>query len=536
MGRSDRQVDFDREFGGLVDALVAARGAPAAAGRRRAGRARVTDLAGLAAELLPGAAWVAGRSAGRRRPIAWVRVLRARVPAFDALEPGDLVIASASALAVVAPGAAELRDLVAALAAVPVSGVLLVGHGAEPPADGASARGGRPGHPRRADRRDRAGAERRRVHRRAAARSWSGRRRCSRRSSGAAPWRAAASAALVATVSGFLGRALALEAGRGEPRSSSTRPRRRPRAAADAARYQAKAADERRRAARPAARRPPARRARSWCSAPSRSSELARVALPRVAGLLALELAREEAVRGAADRARRAEPMPSAGPPWVVLLARQREPGAEDDSDGGARRPRGGPPGASGCSPRRAGWRSAATPTASSSASSRPGGAEDVRRLAEQVGDRLGRTGRDLARRSPAAADRPGAEAEARSTLEAALALDDPPRARPRGPARDLPDAGRAAQAARRPAPGARAVLEPLLDARPDVRRERLETLRALLAHGGVGEAAAALGVHRNTVAYRLRRIEAATGWRLADPELRLPLAVALGLVQDDQV
>ena len=54
--------------------------------------------------------------------------------------------------------------------------------------------------------------------------------------------------------------------------------------------------------------------------------------LPRVAGLLALELAREEAVRGAADRARRAEPMPGAGPPWVMLLARQREPGAEDDA------------------------------------------------------------------------------------------------------------------------------------------------------------------------------------------------------------
>ena len=30
VGRSDRQVDFDREFGGLVDALVTARGAPSA--------------------------------------------------------------------------------------------------------------------------------------------------------------------------------------------------------------------------------------------------------------------------------------------------------------------------------------------------------------------------------------------------------------------------------------------------------------------------------------------------------------------------
>ena len=57
--------------------------------------------------------------------VAWVRVLRARVPAFDALDPGDLVIAAPSALAVVAPGSLELRDFVAALAAVPVSGLLV---------------------------------------------------------------------------------------------------------------------------------------------------------------------------------------------------------------------------------------------------------------------------------------------------------------------------------------------------------------------------------------------------------------------------
>jgi DNA-binding PucR family transcriptional regulator len=73
-----------------------------------------------------------------------------------------------------------------------------------------------------------------------------------------------------------------------------------------------------------------------------------------------------------------------------------------------------------------------------------------------------------------------------------------------------------------------------LLDSRPDVRREHLATLRALLDRGGVNEAAGALGVHRNTVAYRARRIEALTGWRLSDPELRLPLALAVRLVQDD--
>lgn len=486
----------------------------------------MTDLASLAAELLPGAAWVAGERPGR--PIAWVRVLRARVPAFDALEPGDLVVASASSLAVVAPDAAELRDLVAALAAVPVSGVLLVD--TEASAAEALAAAGIPAI--RVERTDPIELERSVVgfivaggaelERQASLLEAELRRRA---------LEGGGVAALVGAVSGFLGRALALEAGRGAALVVHAPPEA-PRAAADAARYQARASES---AVALRVPLPPA-------AGPPRAlvvlgtepvGELARVALPRVAGLLALELARDEAVHGAADRARQAEPMPSAGPPWVVLLARQREPGAEDDSEA-ARAGRE--------EVRRqirllAPARRMALRGDADSVELRlvgAGGDEDIRRLADQVGDRLSRTVA-ISRPFTAAADRPGAEAEARSTLEAALALDDPPRLaradrlaiyRMLGALHRLPDGPRLA----------RSVLEPLLDARPDVRRERLETLRALLAHGGVGEAAAALGVHRNTVAYRLRRIEAATGWRLADPELRLPLAVALGLVQDDQV
>ena len=64
-----------------------------------------------------------------------------------------------------------------------------------------------------------------------------------------------------------------------------------------------------------------------------------------------------------------------------------------------------------------------------------------------------------------------------------------------------------------------------------DARRERLATLRAVLEHPGLQEAADSLGIHRNTLAYRLRRIEATTGWQLADAELRLPLALAVRLV-----
>jgi purine catabolism regulator len=133
------------------------------------------------------------------------------------------------------------------------------------------------------------------------------------------------------------------------------------------------------------------------------------------------------------------------------------------------------------------------------------------------------------------AADRPTAEAEARATLDAALALPEPPAVAPAdrlaayrlmGALHNLPDGPRLAAA----------ILAPILVGRPDVRRERLETLRAVLEHGGVNEAALALGVHRNTIAYRLRRIEALAGWRLADPELRLPLSVAVRIVQEDQI
>jgi purine catabolism regulator len=131
------------------------------------------------------------------------------------------------------------------------------------------------------------------------------------------------------------------------------------------------------------------------------------------------------------------------------------------------------------------------------------------------------------------ALDRPAAEAEARATLESAESLPEPPRVaraarlpvyRLLGGLHNLPDGERLS----------RALLEPLLRGRADVRREHLATLRALLDGGSVNEAAIALGVHRNTVTYRVRRIEELTGWRLSDPEIRLPIAVALRLVQDD--
>lgn len=516
----------------------------------------MTDLAALADELLPGATWAGGRRGDR--PIAWVRVMRARVPAFDALDPGDLAIVPAAALGVLAPGPAELAELVAALAGVPVSGAILVeAEAATDPAagpagarlagsvDAAAAAFAAAGIPTvRVARTDPASLERSVVgfivgrgaelERQAALLEAELRRRA---------LEGGGAAALVALVSSFLGRALALEAGRGGAIVVHA-PAEVPSTAADAARYEAATGRGRQRpeasdgAGATVALRVdlPSSGGTSGALAvlgPEPASELARVTLPRVAGLLALELAREDAVRGATDRARRAEPMPSAGPPWTMLLARQRDPGADDDS-------------AAARDARETARRAIRLLAPARRVSLRgdanslelrlvaAGNGDEVAALADRVADLLGRPVA-LSRPFESAGDRPAAEAEARATLEAAVALDRPPRIaradrlalyRMLGAVHKLPDGPRLA----------RAVLEPLLDARPDVRRERLETLRALLAHGGVGEAAAALGVHRNTVAYRLRRIEAATGWRLSDPDLRLPLAVALGLVQEDQV
>jgi purine catabolism regulator len=498
----------------------------------------VTDLAALADELFPGAPRSAPKG-GRAAPqIAWVRVMRARVPAFDALEPGDVAIVPATALGVVAPGPTELADLVAALAAVPVSGAILAE--GESGADAAA-------FERAASALGKAGISSVRVHGPDAAaveRSVVGfivgrGAELERQASlleGELRRRALEGggvAALVATVSAFLGRALALEAGRGAPIVVHA-PAEAPGAAAEAARYEAGAAGR----STPVALRVELPSAAGAAGSlivlgAEPASELARVTLPRVAVLVALELARDEAIRGAVDRARRAEPLPAAGPPWVVLLARQREPGGEEDTPN-AREARE--------ATRRAirllaPARRMALRGDADSLDIRAVAAGDLAEaitLAERVGDLLARTVA-ISRPFSTPTDRPAAEGDARATLEAALVLDRPPRLaradrlaiyRMLGAMHKLPDGPQLALA----------VLEPLLDARPDVRRERIETLRAILGHGGVGEAAAALGVHRNTVAYRLRRIEAATGWQLADPDLRLPLALALEFVQEAQV
>jgi DNA-binding PucR family transcriptional regulator len=154
-------------------------------------------------------------------------------------------------------------------------------------------------------------------------------------------------------------------------------------------------------------------------------------------------------------------------------------------------------------------------------------------RIAGRVAAFLGRTVA-LSRPFTDPAARPAEEAAARATLEVAERLAEvPPVARADRIAAyrlvnslgNLPD--NRTQAAM--------LLEPLLKGRQASVRERLATLRAVLDHPGTNEAAAVLGIHRNTLAYRLRNLESLTGWDLADPELRLALLIAVRLVQSAQ-
>ncbi len=298
----------------------------------------MTELAELRAELLPAArpagaaATQAGAATTVARPIAWVRVLKSRVPAFDALDVGDLAIVPAAPLATIAPSADELQALVDALAAARVSGVLLVeGEAGSDRLDAlGDLLGARGIAGLRLGRRDPVALERAVIgfivargseHERQAGLLESELQR--RALDGGGP------AALVAAIATFLGRGVALESARGEVLAVHA-PADAPEAAAAAIRYQARPRQS-------AALRFPLPVASGPSGAlvlvgDAPASELARATVARIGGLLALELARDEAVRRAGDQVRRADALPSAGPPWIVLLARQRAPGLDDDT------------------------------------------------------------------------------------------------------------------------------------------------------------------------------------------------------------
>lgn len=541
--------------------------------------------------ILPSAVPLAAPDAVQlEREVGWVRVLKARVPAFDALDPGDVAIIPASALASVAPGAAETDALIEALAAARCAGILVVeGDG---PHDAVEALGvsavvaGLPAL--NAGRLDPNQLERSiisfLVNARAELEHQAGLLEALLEEVALGTGDVSA---LIAAVGGFLGRAVALEGRRGEVVAVHA-PDRTPGAAAAVGAYLGGSRNAALRIALPAApggadrptgtapsapdsgqapaTGPASAASGSMAVAPASAADvpggrlqvagrlvllgdrpatdLERVVGPRVGRLIALEMARVEAVRRAQDSGRRAEPLPAEGPPWVMLVARQVAPGLGPGTSIEAReeirsRLRVIAP------PRRLALRGdveslelrlvlafgrPGVPDTSPSATTFDA---EVMPLAAKVADLLDRP---VAVSRPFAdpTGRPVAEAEARATLEAVELLPDPPRVAraDRLPAyrlmtslRNVPEGLRHAHA----------LLEPLLGGSADARRERLATLSAVLEQPGLAEAAASLGVHRNTLAYRIHRIEQLTGWCLADPAVRLPVAIAARLVQSDQ-
>jgi hypothetical protein len=249
--------------------------------------------------------------------------------------------------------------------------------------------------------------------------------------------------------------------------------------------------------------------------------------------ILALELDRGGLMHRPSPADRRAAALPGDGPPWVVLMARQLVAGEPTELDDRERlRER-----IARLAPTRrlrlrgdAGSLELRAVVAATSA--------DLLGLAiaGSVAEQLQRTVA-VSRPFQRPDDRPLAEQDARATLEAVENL--PPAAAPGlvaradrlaayrllGSLHNLPDGLH----------NARTLLAPVMVGRPSTVAARLATLRAVLEQPGLAEAARVLGIHRNTLAYRIGRIEAVSGWQLEDPELRFGLALAVRLMQNAQ-
>ena len=501
-------------------------------------------------DVVPTATWLspedgADRAAAPGGPdpeIGWVRVLRARVPALEGLGPGDLAIVPEPALAALVAGGAEPAAVIAELVRAGVAALLLVGEGPPGPSVAAlvaatrsqaipalSLEGGEPA----ALERSLVGylVNRRAELDRRAAQVDATVERLALEDRGLE--------ALAGAIGASLGRAVAIEDERGVAVAVHA-PEGNPDAAAAATRYLAQPRQAALRVRLPGV-------GTLALLGPQPVSELDRAVADRVAPLLALEMGRE-----AARRARGGVPdaLPSDGPPWVVVVARQIVRGEDVPAEERARRRdrlvRLAPA-------RRLLLRGDVTSVdyrvVAAVGADDPRGVSLASRIAATVG-------RDVAvsRTFAEPEERSAAEAEARATLEAVEGLPD----RSVGwSAAGTPPGGEAAPSVPRVVLAERiaayrllgelhnlpngprlaaALLAPLLVGSPAARRRRLATLRAVLDHPAGSSAAQALRVHRNTLQYRVDRLEALTGWHLDDPDLRLALAVAVRLVQNDQV
>ena len=256
------------------------------------------------------------------------------MPAFDALETGDLAIIPGPALAVVAPTLTQTDELAAALARARVPAVVLVdGDGGAEAVEALGQAAADAGLTvLRVGRTDPIALERSvigfLVNRRA---------ELDRRAADLEGQLARLALlgrgldVLAAAIGAFLGRAVVIEGRRGDPIAvhapgelAGRRGRGEP---------LPRQPDRGRAARRRSRRRPtsPARAAGSSLLGDDPPNELERIAADRIAALLALELARDAAVRQAREETRRGDPLPADGPPWVVVLARQAAADRPDD-------------------------------------------------------------------------------------------------------------------------------------------------------------------------------------------------------------
>jgi purine catabolism regulator len=464
------------------------------------------------------------------REVGWVRVLKARVPAFDALDTGDLAIIPAAALAVVAPGGVQTNELAAALARAHVPAVILVeGESGADALDALSAAAVDVGLTvLRLGREDPVALERSIIGFLVNRRAELDRRAAELESQLARlVLRGEGREVLLAAIGSFTGRAVVIESRRGDPIAAHA-PEGVPGAAAAMSSYLARPSGAALRVTIPVPAGEPGAGGRLVLLGGEPPTELERVASERIAAVLALELTRDTAVTQARDETRRGDPLPTDGPPWVVILASQ---GAADGPSDIVLREETRAELRVLLSSRRLTLRGTSESLELRLVAAAPADDPVGLAVAERLTTFLQRT---VAVSRPFAdpAGRPAAEAAARATLEAADVLRDPPpvaRAS-RLPAyqllgnlHNLPDGTRQA----------RELLAPILVGRGSVQQERLATLRAVLETATLGEAAARLGVHRNTVAYRVARLESLGGWDLADPDLRLALGIAARIVQD---
>ncbi len=498
----------------------------------------------------------AGLTAERaQRDVQWVRVLRPRVPAFEGLERGDLAIIHGPALAVVAPEPSGITGLAAALAGAAVPGVLLVEGDVGDEAltalgDAASAAGttvlalGRV---------DPVALERSIIGFLVNRRAEIDRRAAELEAQLARLALAGGSLEMqAAAIGASLGRAVVIEGRRGDALAIHA-PADVSEAGVAVARY----------LARPSV----AVALRVEIPAPAGEVEsgghlvllgddppdgMERLIASRMAGLLALELARETAIREARAPVGRSDALPADGPPWVVLLAYQGELRGPDDllARDTVRRELGR------LWPRRrlvlrGSSESLEIRCVAALTSDDPAGLVTAGRLAAFLGRSVA-----VSRPFSDPGARPAAEASARATLEAAAGSvgtgsvgtgsvgtgsvgtgsEAPPPAVLRAarlPAyqllrnvQSLPDGPRLA----------RELLAPILTGSEARRRARLETLAAVVGSASIGDAAARLGVHRNTVAYRISRLEELADWDLSDPDLRFTLELAIRLVHDSLI